>query len=67
MSLGGRAAAKGTVRGRRNQPLLEDSDPGIPLEQVPYFSGDLKRLGVVAAIMVVLLIGGAQLIPLVIK
>lgn len=66
MSLGGRAPAR-SARGRRNQPLLQDSDPGIPLEQVPYFTGDLKRLGVVAAIMVVLLIGGAQLIPLVLK
>jgi hypothetical protein len=66
MSLGGRAPAR-TARGRRNQPIVQDSDPGIPLEQVPYFVGDLRRLAIVAAVMVVLLIGGAQLIPLVLK
>ncbi|MGH7866683.1 MAG: hypothetical protein ACREP9_03380 [Candidatus Dormibacteraceae bacterium] len=41
-----------------------DLNPGIPIAQVPHFVGDLARLGVVIALMVALLIAGAQLIPL---
>jgi hypothetical protein len=46
--------------------MIEDSDPGIPLAQVPYFTRDLARLGIVAGSMVVLLLVGAQLIPLIV-
>jgi len=57
-----------TVAPRRGgRIVLEDADPAIPLDRVPYFTRDLARLGIVAAVMVALLIGGAQLIPLVIK
>jgi hypothetical protein len=64
MSLGGTAAASRPRSSRRGAgPLMQDADPGIPLEQVPYFTGDLARLGIVAALMVILLIGGAQILP----
>jgi hypothetical protein len=64
MSLGARAPARSKGSSRI---LVTDPDPGIPLAQVPYFTHDLIRLGVVAALMVVLMLGGAQLIPLVIR
>ena len=47
--------------------MLDGADPAIPLDRVPYFVSDLRHLGIVAALMVVLLVGGAQLIPLVVK
>jgi hypothetical protein len=55
--------------GRRGGRLVLDSgDPAIPLDRVPYFGADLKRLGIVGGIMVVLLVLGAQfVIPLVVK
>jgi hypothetical protein len=53
-------SARAKVAGRAQ---IEDADPGIPLSQVPYFTSDLIRLGVVAAIMVALLLVGAQLVP----
>ena len=42
--------------------MLEGGDPAIPLDRVPYFISDLRRLGVVAASMVVLLVIGALFI-----
>ena len=65
MSLAPRQAARRSTKGQRL--ILEDADPAIPLDRVPYFTSDLKRLGVVAAGMVVLMVAGAQLIPLVVK
>lgn len=62
MSLGPRTPVK-----RGGRIVLDSADPGIPLDRVPYFLSDLRHLGVVAALMVVLLVGGAQLIPLVVK
>lgn len=62
MSLAPKANAK---RGRG--VVLETADPAIPLDRVPYFAPDLKRLGLVAAGMVVLLAAGAQVIPFVVK
>jgi hypothetical protein len=47
--------------------VLDSADPAIPLDRVPYFVSDLRHLGVIAGLMVVLLLGGAQLIPLVVK
>ena len=47
--------------------MLDSGDPAIPLDRVPYFLSDLRHLGIVVVLMVVLLIGGAQLIPLVVK
>jgi hypothetical protein len=59
-------APKAAGRGKGPRVLIEDSDPGIPLAQVPYFTRDLARLGIVAGSMVVLLLVGAQLIPLIV-
>jgi hypothetical protein len=62
MSLAPRTPVK-----RGGRFVLDSSDPAIPLDRVPYFLSDLRHLGIVAALMVVLLVGGAQLIPLVVK
>jgi hypothetical protein len=62
MSLAPRSALK-----RGSRLVLDSADPAIPLDRVPYFLSDLRNLGVVAVLMVVLLVGGAQLIPLVVK
>jgi hypothetical protein len=60
------APAAGTRRGGRI--VLEGGDPAIPLDRVPYFTADLKQLGIVGGIMVVLLVLGAEfVIPLVIR
>ena len=65
MSLAPRQATRRSTKGQRL--ILEDADPAIPLDRVPYFISDLKKLGVVAGGMVVLMVAGAQLIPLVVK
>jgi hypothetical protein len=62
MSLAPRAPVK-----RGGRFVLDNTDPAIPLDRVPYFLPDLRHLGIVAVLMVVLLVGGAQLIPLVVK
>jgi hypothetical protein len=62
MSLNQRTTVK-----RGGRFVLDNADPAIPLDRVPYFLSDLRHLGVVAVLMVVLLVGGAQLIPLVVK
>jgi hypothetical protein len=59
-------AQRGPVK-RGGRFVLDSGDPAIPLDRVPYFLSDLRHLGIVAVAMVVLLIGGAQLIPLVVK
>ena len=64
MSLGARNQI---TKGRGGRFIVESADPSIPLDRVPYFLSDLRHLGIVAALMVVLLVGGAQLIPLVVK
>lgn len=53
-------------RGQRGRFQLETTDPAIPLDRVPYFTSDLRNLGVVAVLMVVLLFIGSRLIPLVV-
>jgi hypothetical protein len=56
-------APQATATGRRGSRLVLDSaDPAIPLDRVPYFVSDLKRLAVVASAMVVLLVIGALLV-----
>jgi hypothetical protein len=65
MSLAPRSTSRRSAKGQRL--ILEDADPAIPLDRVPYFTSDLKQLGVVATAMVVLMVAGAQLIPLVVK
>jgi hypothetical protein len=62
MSLAPRSQVK-----RAGRVVLDNTDPAIPIDRVPYFVNDLKRLGAVAAAMVVVLVAGAQLIPLVVK
>ncbi|HZV50753.1 MAG TPA: hypothetical protein VFD49_13415 [Candidatus Dormibacteraeota bacterium] len=42
--------------------VLENADPAIPLDRVPHFASDLKRVGVVMLIMVALLVAGAELV-----
>ena len=64
MSLGPQAPVK---RARGQSVLLDGGNPAIPLDRVPYFWPDLKRLGVAVVVMVGLLIGGSFLIPLVIR
>ena len=63
MSLAPRASGAG----RRQRGLVLDADPAIPLDRVPYFTSDLTKLGIVAALMLVLLVIGSQLIPTLIK
>jgi len=38
---------------------LPTSDASIPLERVPYFRSDLRRIAITAALMVFLLIVGS--------
>ena len=60
-------APRGAGAGRRQRGMVLDADPAIPLDRVPYFTSDLAKLGIVAALMLVLLAVGSQLIPLIVK
>ncbi|MDQ6790669.1 MAG: hypothetical protein M3075_08465 [Candidatus Dormibacteraeota bacterium] len=62
MSLAPKAAPR-----RGGRIVLDNADPAIPIDRVPFFVSDLKQLGITAAVMVAILVGGAQLIPLVLK
>jgi hypothetical protein len=53
--------APGAVK-RGGRIVLDSADPAIPLDRVPYFVSDLKRLGIVAGLMVVLLVLGAEFV-----
>jgi len=64
MSLGG---TNKVVKGSRGRMVVESADPSIPLDRVPHFRSDLKRLAVVAGAMLVLLAAGALAVPQVIK
>lgn len=64
MSLAPRAAGGGR---RVQRAMVLDGDPAIPLDRVPFFTADLARLGIVAAVMLVLLLAGAQLIPVLLR
>jgi hypothetical protein len=64
MSLAPSAPVK---RGRGQSMILDGGNPAIPLDRVPYFWPDLRRLAMAVVIMVALLIGGSFLIPLVIR
>ena len=56
------------TRGRgRNRFVIEGGDPAIPLERVPYFTTDLRRIGVVAVLMVALLIAADFVVPALVK
>lgn len=76
MRIGGDQALVRAVEGSLAPPtsrrggriVLESADPAIPLDRVPYFTSDLKQLGIVGGIMVVLLVLGAEfVIPLLVR
>ena len=46
------------ARGRQPGPLPSE-DATIPLERVPYFTADVRRIALTAALMLVLLIAGS--------
>jgi hypothetical protein len=59
-------APRGTGAGRKAQRgalALDGVDPAIPLDRVPYFVSDLRKVALVAVLMLVLLVVGAELIP----
>jgi hypothetical protein len=62
MSLSAAARAR-----RGGRVVLDNTDPAIPLDRVPYFLGDLRRVLIVGVLMVILLLLGQFLIPLVVK
>lgn len=56
-------AQRRTARTRPSRGIqIGDQNPAIPLDKVPYFASDLIRLGITAAIMIILLIIGAKLV-----
>ena len=71
MSLGtqqaNRPVRQGRARTARGTVVIPDTDPAIPLDQVPHFTSDLVRLLIVAAAMIALLFIGAQAIPLLVR
>jgi hypothetical protein len=46
-------------RGRQQAGPLPAQDAAIPLERVPYFRSDLRRIAITAGLMFVLLIVGS--------
>jgi hypothetical protein len=46
-------------RGRQQAGPLPPQDASIPLERVPYFRSDLRRIAITAAFMFALLIAGS--------
>jgi len=46
------------ARGRQTGPLPSE-DATIPLERVPYFTADIRRIAITAALMLILLIAGS--------
>ncbi len=46
-------------RGRQQAGPLPAEDAAIPLERVPYFRSDLRRIAITAGLMFVLLIAGS--------
>src|SRR2546430_10605166 len=47
------------TRGRQQAGPLPAEDAAIPLERVPYFRSDLRRIAITASLMFVLLIPGS--------
>lgn len=65
MSLGGSAQIRGKGR---NRFVLDGVEPGIPLDRVPYFVTDLRRIAIIGGLMVILLIVAAYfIIPLAVR
>jgi hypothetical protein len=46
-------------RGRQQTGPLPSEDATIPLDRVPYFLADVRRIAITAALMLVLLIAGS--------
>ena len=59
-----KAPPKGVVRAA---DALDPEDPSIPLERVPYVSADLRRVGVIAALMIVLIVVADIVVRAVVK
>ena len=65
MSLGPGVAVRGKGR---NRFVLEGGNPAIPLDRVPYFLTDLRRIGIIGGLMVVVMIAAAYtVIPLFVR
>ena len=47
------------ARGRQQAGALPSQDATIPLDRVPYFRSDLRRIAITAGFMLVLLIAGS--------
>jgi hypothetical protein len=47
------------ARGRQSAGPLAAEDAAIPLDRVPYFRSDLRRIGLTAGLMFLLLIVGS--------
>jgi len=52
---------------RPGRITIENSDPGIPIDRVPYLGSDLARLGITVLVMVGLLLAGSRVIPLMVR
>ncbi|MGH7877781.1 MAG: hypothetical protein ACRENM_08935 [Candidatus Dormibacteraceae bacterium] len=63
LTLGNRSSAAR----RPGRITIENSDPGIPIDRVPYFGSDLARLGITVLVMVGLLLAGSRVIPLMVR
>jgi hypothetical protein len=55
------------LKGPRGRMVVESTDPSIPLDRVPYFSQDLRKLSVIGSAMGALLIAGALIVPQLVK
>src|SRR5437870_13638238 len=64
MSLGARNQI---TKGRGGRFIVESADPSIPLDRVPYFTKDLKRLGFVGVVTIVLLGAGSVVLPSIVR
>ena len=64
MSLG---ATNRVLKGPRGRMVVESTDPSIPLDRVPYFSQDLRKLSVIGSAMGALLVAGALIVPQLVK
>lgn len=47
------------ARGRQSDGALPVGDAAIPLDRVPYFRADIRRIAITAGLMFILLIAGS--------
>jgi hypothetical protein len=64
MSLG---TTNRVLKGPRGRMVVESTDPSIPLDRVPFFGQDLRKLGVIGTAMAALLVAGALVVPQLVK